>query len=206
MNLAEDFIKKNNGQPFIMNANGKQIPDYIQQRKEDYTKTKEREREAAKAAVHANPTGSFVGRTPLKTKQFPSNTFSVISKRSNSTSTLRTPLTTSRRVGIPQLPTGKTPLLNSTMKLRTQKQLQTTKRINIDTTSSTIVTPVKQRRLINQVVDTMKNTNISENISSQTILTANTSTGFKTSMMTTPGKRPLIKRGIPIPIHTHKQK
>ncbi len=47
-NLAEDFIKKNNGQPFIMSANGKEIADYIQQRKEDYTKAKEREREAAK--------------------------------------------------------------------------------------------------------------------------------------------------------------
>lgn len=41
-------MKKNNGQPFIMGANGKEIPDYIQQRKEDYTKAKEREREAAK--------------------------------------------------------------------------------------------------------------------------------------------------------------
>ncbi len=47
-NFAEDFIKKNNGQPFIMSANGKEIADYIQQRKEDYTKAKEREREAAK--------------------------------------------------------------------------------------------------------------------------------------------------------------
>jgi len=189
-----------------MSANGKEIADYIQQRKEDYTKAKEREREASKAAAHTTPKGSFVGRTPLKTKPLPGNTSSVISKRSESTSTLRTPLTATRRVGIPQLPTGKTPLLNSTMKLRTQKQLQTTKRTNIDTTSSTIVTPVKQRRLINQVVDTMKNTNITENIPSQTILTANTSTGFKTSMTTTPGKRPLIKRGIPTPIRTHKQK
>jgi len=166
-------------------------------------KAKEREREAAKAATQK---GSFVGRTPLKTKQLPSNTSSVISKRSESNSTLRTPLTNTRRVGIPQLPTGKTPLLNSTMKLRTQKQLQTTKRMNVDTTSSTIVTPVKQRRIINQVVDTMKNVNINENISSHSLLTANTSTGFKTSMMTTPGKRPLIKRDIPIPIRTHKQK
>lgn len=41
-------MEKNNGQPFIMSANGKQIVDYIQQRKDDYTKTKEREREAAK--------------------------------------------------------------------------------------------------------------------------------------------------------------
>ncbi len=68
---------------------------------------------------------------------------------------------------------GKTPLLNSTMKLRTIK------RTNADTTSSTIVTPVKQRRVVNQVVDTMKNANISSN----SLLTANTSTGFKTSMM-----------------------
>jgi len=68
---------------------------------------------------------------------------------------------------------GKTPLLNSTMKLRTIK------RTNADITSSTIVTPVKQRRVVNQVVDTMKNANISSN----SLLTANTSTGFKTSMM-----------------------
>jgi hypothetical protein len=31
-----------------MNVNGKEIADYIQQRKEDYTKAKEREREAVK--------------------------------------------------------------------------------------------------------------------------------------------------------------
>jgi hypothetical protein len=47
-NLADDFIEKNNGQTFIMSSNGKQISEYIQQRKEDYTKAKEREREAAK--------------------------------------------------------------------------------------------------------------------------------------------------------------
>lgn len=58
-------------------------------------------------------------------------------------------------------------------------KFQKTKRMNMDNTSSTIVTPVKQRRLINEVADTMKN----PNISSQSILTANTSTGFKTSMM-----------------------
>ncbi|CAF3469751.1 unnamed protein product [Rotaria sp. Silwood1] len=46
--LANEFIEKNNGQPFIMSANGKEITDYIAQRKEDYTKAKEREREAAK--------------------------------------------------------------------------------------------------------------------------------------------------------------
>jgi len=70
------------------------------------------------------------------------------------------------------------------MKLRTQKQLQTTKRINMDTTSSTIVTPVKQRRLVNKVVDTIKNTNTTQNISPHSLLTTNnTSTGFKTSMM-----------------------
>ncbi|CAF5061689.1 unnamed protein product, partial [Rotaria sp. Silwood1] len=46
--LANEFIDKNNGQPFIMSANGKEITDYIAQRKEDYTKAKEREREAAK--------------------------------------------------------------------------------------------------------------------------------------------------------------
>ncbi len=47
-NLADEFTKKNNGQIFLMNANGKEIADYITQRKEDYAKTKEREREAAK--------------------------------------------------------------------------------------------------------------------------------------------------------------
>jgi hypothetical protein len=48
LNLADDFMKKNNAQIFIMSANGKEIADYIQQRREDYIKTKEREREAAK--------------------------------------------------------------------------------------------------------------------------------------------------------------
>ncbi len=47
-NLSNDFIRKNNGQIFLMNTNGKEIADYISQQKEDYTKTKEREREAAK--------------------------------------------------------------------------------------------------------------------------------------------------------------
>ena len=46
--LANEFIQKNNGQAFIMSANGKEISDYIEQRKEDYAKAKEREREAAK--------------------------------------------------------------------------------------------------------------------------------------------------------------
>jgi hypothetical protein len=30
-------MKKNNGQPFIMGSNGKQIAEYIQQRKEEYS-------------------------------------------------------------------------------------------------------------------------------------------------------------------------
>ena len=46
--LANEFAEKNNGQPFVMSANGKQIEDYIAQRKEDYVKVKEREREIAK--------------------------------------------------------------------------------------------------------------------------------------------------------------
>ncbi|UJR25017.1 hypothetical protein I4U23_006378 [Adineta vaga] len=228
-NAAEEYMKKNNGQVFIMSANGKEITDYVRQRKEDYIKAKEREREAAKTpgskkksrtetvvrsrpaplqsvpggdentnisddnqcattlCVPAAPKGTLVGRTPLKTKQFPSNTSSVISKRSESTSTLRTP---AHRAGMPQLPTGKTPLHNSTM------QLRTIKRTNIDTTSSTIVTPAKQRRLINKI----------ENISSHSILITNTSTILKTSTMTTPGKRPLPKRAIPTPIRTFKPK
>ena len=32
------LLEKNNGQIFLMNANGKEIADYISQRKEDYTK------------------------------------------------------------------------------------------------------------------------------------------------------------------------
>ncbi|CAF1030700.1 unnamed protein product [Rotaria sordida] len=199
-NLANDFMKNNNGQPFIMSANGKEIIDYIQQRKDDYTKAKEREREAIKAAAHKTSTSSIVRRTPLKTKLLPDNTSSATSKRSNSNSTIRTPLKTVHRFAIPQLPTGKTPLHNSTMKLRTQKLLQTTKRTNMDNdqTSSTIITPVKQRCLINQIVDT------TQNISSHNLIKANISTGFKTSTMTTPGKRPVMKRGIPTPIRTHK--
>jgi len=61
---------------------------------------------------------------------------------------MRTPIQTSRRVGIPHLPTGKTPLNNSTIKTRTQ----TTKRINMDATPSTILTPVKQRVLLNKLL------------------------------------------------------
>ena len=48
LNHAEDFQIKNNGQAFVMSANGKHIDAYLQQRKEDYTKAKEREREATK--------------------------------------------------------------------------------------------------------------------------------------------------------------
>lgn len=47
-NFANEFMLKNNGQPFIMSANGKDIADYIKQRKEDYARAKEREREAMK--------------------------------------------------------------------------------------------------------------------------------------------------------------
>ena len=90
---------------------------------------------------------------------------------------MRTPLTTSHRVGIPHLPTGKTPLHNSTMKTRAQqKQLQTTKRNNMDITPSLIVTPVKQRRLIDQFVNTTENT------STHSLAIGNTSTGLKSSM------------------------
>jgi hypothetical protein len=35
-----------------MSANGKEIADYIAQRKDDYTKAKEREREAAKVSIN----------------------------------------------------------------------------------------------------------------------------------------------------------
>ncbi|CAF1093699.1 unnamed protein product [Rotaria sordida] len=197
--LANEFIEKNNGQAFIMSANGKEIADYIIQRKEDYAKAKEREREAAKAAL-VTSTGTSVGRTPLKTKQITGTTPSVVSKRSDQSTNIRTPLTTSRRVGIPHLPTGKTPLDNSTMKTRSQqKQIQTTKRINMDSTPSTIVTPVKQRRLIDQIVNTTENTSI------HSLAIENTTMGLKSSMTTTPsGKRPLIKRAIPTPNRTHK--
>ncbi|CAF2071458.1 unnamed protein product [Rotaria magnacalcarata] len=199
--LASGFMEKNNGQPFIMSANGKKIPDYIQQRKDDYTKAKEREREAVKAAVHKTSTNASVGRTPLKAKQLSEKASSVVSKRSNPNLTARTPLKSVRRVAvIPHLPTGKTPLHNSTMKLRTQKYLQTTKRTNMDQTSSTIVTPVKQRCLNNQIFDA------TANISSNNLMTVNVSTGFKISTATTPGKCHIVKRAIPTPIHTHKNK
>lgn len=91
---------------------------------------------------------------------------------------MRTPLPTSRRIGIPKLPTGKTPLNNSTIKERTQqKQLQTTKRINMDATPSTISTPVKQRRLIDQTANTTENT------STHSLAIENTTMGLKSSMM-----------------------
>ncbi|CAF5153159.1 unnamed protein product [Rotaria magnacalcarata] len=81
------------------------------------------------------------------------------------------------------------------MKTRTQqKQVQTTKRINMDATPSRIVTPVKQRRLIDQIVNTTENT------STNSLAIENISMGLKSSMMTTPsGKRPLFKRAIPTP-------
>ncbi|CAF4154533.1 unnamed protein product, partial [Rotaria magnacalcarata] len=97
---------------------------------------------------------------------------------SDQSANIRTPLATSRRVGIPHLPTGKTPLNSSTMKTRTQqKQVQTTKRINMDATPSRIVTPVKQRRLIDQIVNTTENT------STNSLAIENISMGLKSSMM-----------------------
>ena len=68
-NLGEDFQIKNAGEPFRMNPHGQEILEYIRQRKDDYARAKEREREAAKA--HG---GSAVGRTPLKVKQILSGT------------------------------------------------------------------------------------------------------------------------------------
>jgi hypothetical protein len=56
------------------------------------------------------------------------------------------------------------------------KQAQTGKRINMDTTPSTIVTPVKQRRLIDQIINTTENT------STHSLAPGNTTTGFKSSM------------------------
>jgi hypothetical protein len=86
---------------------------------------------------------------------------------------MRTPLTTARRVGIPNLPKGKTPLHNSTMKTRAQqKQIQTTKRINMDVTPS----PIKQRRLVDQIINTTENT-------STYSLGGNITTGLKSSMI-----------------------
>ena len=41
-------MNKNHGRPFVMSANGRQIADYIQQRKEDYARAKERQREVVK--------------------------------------------------------------------------------------------------------------------------------------------------------------
>ena len=54
-NLANEFQEKNHGEVFLMSANGKEIADYIAQRKEDYTKAKEREREAAKVKQRKSP-------------------------------------------------------------------------------------------------------------------------------------------------------
>jgi hypothetical protein len=60
------------------------------------------------------------------------------------------------------------------MKTRAQqKQIQTTKRINMDTTPSTIVTPIKQRRIINTT----------ENTSTHSLAIGNTTTAFKSSMI-----------------------
>jgi hypothetical protein len=64
------------------------------------------------------------------------------------------------------------------MKTRAQqKQIQTTKRINMDTTPSTTVTPIKQRRLIDQIVDKTENT------STYSLAIGNTTTGLKSSMI-----------------------
>ncbi|CAF0813911.1 unnamed protein product [Adineta steineri] len=69
----------------------------------------------------------------------------------------------------------------------------------MDATPSTISTPVKQRRLIDQIINTTENT------STHSLTIENTTAGLKSSMITTPsGKRPLIKRAIPTPIRTHK--
>ena len=57
------------------------------------------------------------------------------------------------------------------------KQVQTSKRVNMDTTPSTIVTPVKQRRLIDQIINTTENT------STLSLAPGNTTTGLKSSMM-----------------------
>lgn len=60
------------------------------------------------------------------------------------------------------------------MKTRAQ---QTTKRINMDATPSTITTPVKQRRLIDQIANTIENT------STDSLTIGNITTGLKTSMI-----------------------
>lgn len=74
-NLGEDFQIKNAGEPFRMNPHGQEILDYIRQRKDDYAKAKEREREAAKTHGGRTPlkvkqilSGTIVGKTPMKTK------------------------------------------------------------------------------------------------------------------------------------------
>ena len=48
--LADDFLAKHDGQAFVLSATGETLADYIQHRKEDYTRAKEREREAAKVS------------------------------------------------------------------------------------------------------------------------------------------------------------
>lgn len=185
--LANEFIEKNNGKKFVFNDSGKDISEYIAQRKEDYAKSKERDREAAKSA-----NGTIVGRTPLKSKQLVNATPNAASKRVDNNSNLRTPLpATARRVGHPHLPTGKTPLLNSTMKNQ-HKQLHTSKRNNLDATSASIITPIKQRRFIDTI----------ENTSTNSLGLGNLTAACKSSIITTPSnKRPLSKQTIPIPTH-----
>lgn len=60
------------------------------------------------------------------------------------------------------------------MKTRAQ---QVSKRINMDTTPSTITTPVKQRRLIEQIANTTENT------STHSLNMGNITTGLKSSMI-----------------------
>ena len=44
-------MNKNHGRPFVMNATGRQIPDYVQRRKDDYARAKERKREVVKVRL-----------------------------------------------------------------------------------------------------------------------------------------------------------
>ena len=64
--------------------------------------------------------------------------------------------------------------------MKTRAQLQTSKRHNTDQTPSTIVTPVKQRRIVEQMIN-----HSTDNTSSHSLAVGHntTATAFKSSMI-----------------------
>jgi hypothetical protein len=51
VHFADEFVQNNHGRVFLVNGDGKSIVDYIQQRRDDHVKARERERDTGK--VHA---------------------------------------------------------------------------------------------------------------------------------------------------------